>query len=164
MDHNECNNQLRATLHDVLGLEDSNSLHGNENSYGGYVEGPDRYLDIDDEDLQNLADGEMNRSHQSIEDEDVNVSDDEEDHYVEDDVEEEEGSMHDDSYTEEQYTTGSIEGLRPSKSMRLLEVKAGGPERMRCTPKDCRNYILQQQRLRTLSSDAAALHRFFVDM
>ncbi|PHT88284.1 hypothetical protein T459_10390 [Capsicum annuum] len=124
----------------------------------------------------------MNRSHQSIEDEDVNVSDGEEDHYVEDDVEEEEGPMHDDSYTEEQYTTGSIEGmelsrtvkrslvvhditgLRPSKSMRLLEVKAGGPERMRCTPKDCRNYILQQQRLRTLSSDAATLHRFFVDM
>ncbi|KAF3645097.1 hypothetical protein T459_18837 [Capsicum annuum] len=228
MDDNKCNNQLRAKLHDVFDLEDSDSLHGNEDSYGGY-EGPDRYLDTDDEDLQNLADEEMNRCRQSVEDKDLSVSYGEEDDYGEDDVEEEEGPMHDDSYTEEQYTAGPVEarnqskrvdckarvnfqvmndgscvvtkvilehnhelepalsrflpchrelskmvkrslvahdiaGLRPSKSIRLLEVEAGGPERMRCTPKFCRNYILQQWRLRTLSSDAAALHRFFVDM
>ncbi|KAM3356277.1 protein FAR1-RELATED SEQUENCE 5-like [Capsicum galapagoense] len=198
MDDNECNNQLRAILHDVFGFEDGDSLHGNEDSYGGYVEGPDRYLDIDDEDLQNLADEKTNRSHQSVQDEDLSVSDDEEDDYGEDDVEEEEGPMHDDSYTELQYTADPVEehnhelepalsrflpchrelsrtvkkslvahniaGLRPSKSIRLLEVEAGGPKRMRCTPNDCRNYILQQRRFRTLSSDAAALHIFFVDM
>ncbi|PHT32393.1 hypothetical protein CQW23_28730 [Capsicum baccatum] len=54
--------------------------------------------------------------------------------------------------------------LRPSKSIRFLEVEVGGPERMRSTSKDCRNYILQQQRLQTLSSDAAALHKFFLEM
>ncbi|KAF3637329.1 hypothetical protein FXO38_23753 [Capsicum annuum] len=37
-----------------------------------------------------------------------------------------------------------IAGLRPSKSIRLLKVEAGGLERMRFTSKDCRNYILQQ--------------------
>ncbi|PHU22903.1 hypothetical protein BC332_08010 [Capsicum chinense] len=57
-----------------------------------------------------------------------------------------------------------IAGLRPSKSIRLLEVEDEGPERMSCTPKECRNYILQQRRLQTLSSDVTALHRFFVDM
>ncbi|PHT60814.1 hypothetical protein T459_25044 [Capsicum annuum] len=215
----------------------------------------------------------MNRSHQSVEDKDLSVFDGEENDYGKDDVEEVESPMHDDSYTEEQYTEGPIEGmsfrcvqttftfykehshltgfrvfkksakklagqlkyvtfgydkfqkimarnqskrvdcktrvnyqvmnggscivtkvilehnhelepalshflpfhrelsrmvkrslvahdiagLRPSKRIRLLEVKAGGPERMRCTPKDCRNYILQQWRLRTLSSDTAVL-------
>ncbi|KAF3659350.1 hypothetical protein FXO37_14022 [Capsicum annuum] len=215
----------------------------------------------------------MNRSHQSVEDKDLSVFDGEENDYGKDDVEEVESPMHDDSYTEDQYTEGPIEGmsfrcvqttftfykehshltgfrvfkksakklagqlkyvtfgydkfqkimarnqskrvdcktrvnyqvmnggscivtkvilehnhelepalshflpfhrelsrmvkrslvahdiagLRPSKSIRLLEVKAGGPERMRCTPKDYRNYILQQQRLRTLSSDTAVL-------
>ncbi|KAM3204644.1 protein FAR1-RELATED SEQUENCE 5-like [Capsicum annuum] len=214
MDDNECNNQLRPTLHDVFGLEDGDNLNGNEDSYGGYAEGPDRYLDTDDEDLQNLADEETNRSHQSAQDEDLSVFDGKEDDYGEDDVEEEEGPMHDDSYTDEQYTAGPIEGmsfryvqttfafykehsrltgfgvvkkseklgwklsrtvkrsliahdiagLRPSKSIRLLEVKAGGTKRMRCTAKDCCNYILQQWRLRILFSDAAALHRFFTEI
>ncbi|PHT76257.1 hypothetical protein T459_19779 [Capsicum annuum] len=252
MDHNDSNNLLRAILNDVLGWEDSDSLHGNEHSYGGYADGPDRYLDTDDEDLQNLTDQEINRSHQSVQDEDLNISNSEEDLYGEDGVEEEEGPMHDNSYTNEQYTAvvkksakklagqiknitfgcdtcrkttarnqskrvdckarvnyhvmndGSfivakvilehnhelepallhfkpchrklsrtlkrsltahdITGLKPSKSIRLLEVEAGGPERMTCTPKDYRNYILQQRRLRTLSSNTAVLHRFFVDM
>ncbi|WMV42588.1 hypothetical protein MTR67_035973 [Solanum verrucosum] len=48
-------------------------------------------------------------------------------------------------------------GIRPAKSIRLLEKQAGGPDRMGCTPKDCRNYILQQRRMRTLSCDAAAI-------
>ncbi|KAF3614284.1 hypothetical protein FXO37_36009 [Capsicum annuum] len=140
----------------------NDSLHGNEDSYGGYANGPDRYLDTDDEDLQNLSDEEMNRSHQLVQDEDLTISDDEEDHYGENGVEEEEGPMHDDRYTEEQYTVGPVEvtkvileynhelepalsyflpchrelsrtvkrslvahdiaGLRPSKSIRLLEV------------------------------------------
>ncbi|KAF3665241.1 hypothetical protein FXO38_05186 [Capsicum annuum] len=237
---------------------ESDSLHGNKYSYGGYAEGPDRYLETDDEDLQNLAYEEMNRSHQLIKNKYLSVSDGEEDHYRKDDVEEKKGPMYDDSYTEEQYTIGPVEGmyfryvqtafafykehgrltgfgvvkkstkkvvgqlkyvtfgcdkcrktmarnqskrvhykawvnyqvmndgsyivtkvilehnhefepalshffpshrelsktvkrslvahditgLRPSKSIRLLEVEAGGPKRMRFTPKDCRNYIL----------------------
>ncbi|KAF3674456.1 hypothetical protein FXO37_06391 [Capsicum annuum] len=181
MDHNDPNSQLRATLNDVLGLEDSDSLHCNEDSYGGYADGPDRYLDSDDEDLQNLVDEEMNRSHQSVQDENLSVSDGEEYDHGENGVEEEKVAMHDDSDADEQYTTGSIEehnnelepglsrfmpchrelsrtlkrslvahdiaGLRPSKSIRLLEVEDGGPERMTFTPKDCHNYILQQWRL-----------------
>ncbi|KAH0635970.1 hypothetical protein KY290_036365 [Solanum tuberosum] len=31
-----------------------------------------------------------------------------------------------------------ITGIRPAKSIRLLEVQAGGPDRMGCTLKDCR--------------------------
>ncbi|KAF3646898.1 hypothetical protein T459_27440 [Capsicum annuum] len=201
MDHNYSNSQLRATLNDVLGLEDIDNLHRNEDSYGGYADGPDRYLDTDDENFQNLVDEEMNRSHQSIKDKDLSVFDGEEYDHREDGVEEEEGTMHDDSHTDEQYTIVPVEGisfccvqsvfafykehsrligfgvvkksakklagqikelsrtlkrslvahdivgLRPSKRIKLLEVEAGGPERMTCTPKDCRNYILQQQRL-----------------
>ena len=30
-----------------------------------------------------------------------------------------------------------IAGIKPAKSIRLLEVQAGGPDRMGCTPKDC---------------------------
>ncbi|WMV50261.1 hypothetical protein MTR67_043646 [Solanum verrucosum] len=56
------------------------------------------------------------------------------------------------------------EYARPAKSIRLLEVQAGGQDRMGCTPKDCRNYILQQRRMRTLSCDAAAIHKFSVLM
>ncbi|WMV55314.1 hypothetical protein MTR67_048699 [Solanum verrucosum] len=57
-----------------------------------------------------------------------------------------------------------IAGIRPAKSIRLLEVQASGPDRMGCTPKDCRNYILQQCRMMTLSCDAAAIHKFFALM
>ncbi|PHT59989.1 hypothetical protein CQW23_02352 [Capsicum baccatum] len=167
MDHNDENSQLRATLNDVLGLEESDSLLYDEDSYGGYGDGPDRYLDSDDGDLQNLEDG----------------------------VDEEEAAMHVIAtpttiyhspycgmsfrsvqsafvfYKEHSRLTGfgiveksakkiggqikelsmtlkrslvahDIVGLRPSKSIRLLEVKTGGLERMTCTPKDCRNYIL----------------------
>ncbi|KAK4349501.1 hypothetical protein RND71_032256 [Anisodus tanguticus] len=53
-----------------------------------------------------------------------------------------------------------IAGLRPSKSIRLLEVQDGDLENLRCSPKDCRNYILQQMRLRTLSTDGKAINIF----
>ncbi|KAF3621287.1 hypothetical protein FXO37_32883 [Capsicum annuum] len=98
MDHNECNNQLRETLHDIFGLENSDSLHGNEDSYGRYVNGPGRYLDTDDEDLQKLANEEMNRELRRT--------------------------------VKRSLVAHDIVGLRPSKSIRLLEVKSGGPERM----------------------------------
>ncbi|WMV43628.1 hypothetical protein MTR67_037013 [Solanum verrucosum] len=57
-----------------------------------------------------------------------------------------------------------IAGIRPAKSIRLLEVQAGGLDKMGCTPKDCRNYILQQRRMRTLSCDAATIQKFFALM
>ncbi|PHU02758.1 hypothetical protein BC332_28009 [Capsicum chinense] len=110
MDRNYSNSQLRATLNDILGLEDIDNLHRNEDLYGGYADGPDRYLDTDDENFQNLVDEEMNRSHQSVKDKDLSVFDGEEYDHREDDVEEEEGTMHDDSYTDEQYTTVPVEG------------------------------------------------------
>ncbi|PHT37861.1 hypothetical protein CQW23_21434 [Capsicum baccatum] len=108
-DHNDSSILLRATLNDVLELYDSNSLHGNENSHGGYGGGPDRYLDTENEDLQNLVHEEMNRSHQLVQDEDLSISEGEEYDHGEDGVEEEEGAMHDDSYTDEQYTSGPVE-------------------------------------------------------
>ncbi|KAK4342274.1 hypothetical protein RND71_038090 [Anisodus tanguticus] len=46
-----------------------------------------------------------------------------------------------------------IADLRPYKSIRLLEVQVGDLENMRCTPKGCGNYIQQQRRLRTLTTD-----------
>ncbi|KAM3381813.1 hypothetical protein P3S68_007386 [Capsicum galapagoense] len=53
----------------------------------------------------------MNRSHQSVQDEDLIVSNDEEYDHEEDGIEEEEGTIHDDSYTDELYATGPIEGM-----------------------------------------------------
>ncbi|PHT65612.1 hypothetical protein T459_30037 [Capsicum annuum] len=108
MDHNDKNSQLRATLNDILGLERSDSLLHDKNSYDGYDDSPNRYLDSDDEDLQNLIDEEMNRSHQSDQDKYLSISDGEEYDHQEDDVDEEEGTIHDDSYTDNQYTAGPV--------------------------------------------------------
>ncbi|KAM3394872.1 hypothetical protein P3S68_003876 [Capsicum galapagoense] len=193
MDHNDSNNLLRAILKDVLGLEDSDSLHGNEHSYGGYADGPDRYLDTDDEDLQDLTDEEMN----SYTDEQytagpvearnqskrVNCKARVNYHVMNDgscivaklilehNHELEPALLHFlpchrklSRTLKRSLAAHDITGQRPSKSIRLFEVEAGGPERMTCTPKGYCNYILQQRRLRTLSSDTAPLHRFFVDM
>ncbi|PHU01105.1 hypothetical protein BC332_30892 [Capsicum chinense] len=65
--------------------------------------------DTDDEDLQNLADEEMNRSHQSVQDEDLSIFDSEEDLYRDNGVKEEEDLMHDDSYIDKQYIAGPVE-------------------------------------------------------
>ncbi|KAM3359889.1 hypothetical protein P3S68_019600 [Capsicum galapagoense] len=108
MDHNDKNSQLRATLNDILGLEKSDSLLHDKNSYDGYDDSPNRYLDSDDEDLQNLIDEEMNRSHQSNQDKYLSIFDGEEYDHQEDGVDEEEGTTHDDSYTDNQYTAGPV--------------------------------------------------------
>ncbi|PHT38580.1 hypothetical protein CQW23_22153 [Capsicum baccatum] len=42
------------------------------------------------------------------------------------------------------FVVHDIARLRPSKNIRLFDVEDRGLERMTCTPKDCRNYILQQ--------------------
>ncbi|KAF2292407.1 hypothetical protein GH714_022030 [Hevea brasiliensis] len=38
-------------------------------------------------------------------------------------------------------------GIRPSKSIRMLEVEVGGPENLSCLAKDCRNFIENKRRL-----------------
>ncbi|KAF3618830.1 hypothetical protein FXO38_33225 [Capsicum annuum] len=88
----------------------SDSLLHDKNSYDGYDDSPNRYLDSDDEDLQNLIDEEMNRSHQSDQDKYLSISDDEKYDHQEDGVDEEEGTIHDDSYTDNQYTAGPVVG------------------------------------------------------
>ncbi|KAF3628622.1 hypothetical protein FXO38_28138 [Capsicum annuum] len=171
MDHNDENSQLRVTLNDVLGLKDSDSLLHNDNEndeefYVGYDDGPYQYLDSRDEDLQNLVDEEINRSHESDEEEYLSIFNGEEYDPQDDGVEEDEGTMNDDAYIDAKYFAGlvvehnheldpalspflpcyrelsrtlkrilvayNIAGLRPSKSISILEVKSGGLKRMRC--------------------------------
>ncbi|KAF3640216.1 hypothetical protein FXO37_23611 [Capsicum annuum] len=114
--HNDKNSHLRVTLNNILGLEDSDSLLHNDNendekSYGGYVDGPDRHLDSNDEDFQNMVDEEMNRSHQSDEEESLSVFDCKEYDHQDHGTKEDEGTMHDDGYTDAQYTAGPIIGI-----------------------------------------------------
>ncbi|KAM3218140.1 hypothetical protein P3L10_022670 [Capsicum annuum] len=103
MDHNDSSSQLRAILNDILGLEDSDSLHCNKDSHGGYGGFSDPYLDTNDEELPNLVDEEMNRYHESAQDEDLSVFNGEEYDHREVGVEEEEGEMYNNSYTDEKY-------------------------------------------------------------
>ncbi|KAM3378746.1 hypothetical protein P3S68_011159 [Capsicum galapagoense] len=119
--HNDKNSHLRVTLNNILGLEDSDSLLHNDNendekSYGGYVNGPDRHLDSNDEDLQNMVDEEMNRSHQSDEEECLSVSDCKEYDHQDHGTKEDEGTMHNDGYTDAQYTAGPIIARNQSKT------------------------------------------------
>ncbi|XP_058008178.1 protein FAR-RED IMPAIRED RESPONSE 1-like [Hevea brasiliensis] len=57
-----------------------------------------------------------------------------------------------------------IAGIRPAKSIRLLEVQAGGPENLSCLSKDCRNFIERKRRLRLGDGDAEAIRKLFVRM
>ncbi|XP_058008148.1 protein FAR-RED IMPAIRED RESPONSE 1-like [Hevea brasiliensis] len=57
-----------------------------------------------------------------------------------------------------------IAGIRPAKSIRLLEVQAGGLENLSCLSKDCRNFIERKRRLRLGDGDAEAIHKLFVRM
>ncbi|XP_058002193.1 protein FAR-RED IMPAIRED RESPONSE 1-like [Hevea brasiliensis] len=52
-----------------------------------------------------------------------------------------------------------IAGIRPAKSIRLLEVQAGGPENLSCLSKDCRNFIERKRRLRLGDGDAEAIRK-----
>ncbi|KAH6762329.1 hypothetical protein C2S52_019762 [Perilla frutescens var. hirtella] len=53
-------------------------------------------------------------------------------------------------------------GLRPCKSIRLLEVQSGGPDNLGCLPKDCRNFIEERRMLRLGEGDAEAVRNLFV--
>ncbi|KAF2284221.1 hypothetical protein GH714_019967 [Hevea brasiliensis] len=54
-----------------------------------------------------------------------------------------------------------IAGIRPSKSIRLLEVQSSGPEKMGCLPKDCRNFTYNSRRLRLDEGDVESIQKLF---
>ncbi|KAF2299290.1 hypothetical protein GH714_031345 [Hevea brasiliensis] len=54
-----------------------------------------------------------------------------------------------------------IAGIRPSKSIRLLEVQSSGPEKMGCLLKDCRNFIYNRRRLRLDEGDVESIQQLF---
>ncbi|KAF2283949.1 hypothetical protein GH714_017528 [Hevea brasiliensis] len=53
---------------------------------------------------------------------------------------------------------------KPAKSIRLLEVQAGGPENLSCLSKDCQNFIERKRRLRLGDGNAEAIRKLFVRM
>ncbi|XP_049366657.1 protein FAR1-RELATED SEQUENCE 5-like [Solanum verrucosum] len=55
-------------------------------------------------------------------------------------------------------------GIRPSKNIRLVEVQRGGPQNLGCTPKDCRNFILNSRNFEKQEGDAQSLLYFFHEM
>ncbi|XP_057986683.1 protein FAR-RED IMPAIRED RESPONSE 1-like [Hevea brasiliensis] len=54
-----------------------------------------------------------------------------------------------------------IARIRPSKSIRLLEVQFGGPEKMGCFPKNCRNFVNSRRMLRLDDEDAESIRKLF---
>ncbi|XP_057984582.1 protein FAR1-RELATED SEQUENCE 5-like [Hevea brasiliensis] len=54
-----------------------------------------------------------------------------------------------------------IIGIRPSKSIRLLEVQFRGPEKMGCLPKECMNFINSRRRLGLDDGDAESIQKLF---
>ncbi|KAF2288837.1 hypothetical protein GH714_016489 [Hevea brasiliensis] len=52
-------------------------------------------------------------------------------------------------------------GIRPCKSIRILEVQVGGTENLICMPKDCRNFIQSKRRLRLEEGNAEAIRGLF---
>ncbi|KAL1567787.1 protein FAR-RED IMPAIRED RESPONSE 1-like [Salvia divinorum] len=52
-------------------------------------------------------------------------------------------------------------GLRPCKSVRMLEALAGGPPNLGASMKDCRNHVDKMRRLRLGDGDAAAIQHMF---
>ncbi|KAK9092358.1 hypothetical protein Syun_027269 [Stephania yunnanensis] len=63
-----------------------------------------------------------------------------------------------------QLDANDIAGIRPCKSIRMLQVQSGGPENLGCTPRDCRNFIDARRRLRLGEGDAEAIRKLFITM
>ncbi|XP_057512826.1 protein FAR-RED IMPAIRED RESPONSE 1-like [Actinidia eriantha] len=55
-------------------------------------------------------------------------------------------------------------GIKMHKSYDLLQIEAGGRDKLRYLNKDCRNYLDKQRRLRLVEGDAEAMHRYFIKM
>ncbi|KAL8519329.1 hypothetical protein ACS0TY_010315 [Phlomoides rotata] len=54
-----------------------------------------------------------------------------------------------------------IAGIRPCKNMRICEVQSGGPQKLGCLPRDCRNFVDKKRRLRLGDGDAEAIRLLF---
>ncbi|XP_057493375.1 protein FAR1-RELATED SEQUENCE 5-like isoform X2 [Actinidia eriantha] len=55
-------------------------------------------------------------------------------------------------------------GIKMHKSYDLLQIEAGGRDKLPYLNKDCRNYLDKQRRLRLVEGDAEAMHRYFMKM
>ena len=55
-------------------------------------------------------------------------------------------------------------GIKMHKSYDLLQIEAGGRDKLPYLSKDCRNYLDKQRRLRLVEGDAEAMHRYFMKM
>ncbi|XP_057808464.1 protein FAR-RED IMPAIRED RESPONSE 1-like [Salvia miltiorrhiza] len=51
--------------------------------------------------------------------------------------------------------------MRLSKSIRMMEIFAGGPSNLGATVKDCRNYVEERRRLRLGAGDAVSIQKLF---
>ncbi|KAL8555973.1 hypothetical protein ACS0TY_003693 [Phlomoides rotata] len=60
-----------------------------------------------------------------------------------------------------QLEANDIAGIRPSKNIRLCEVQAGGPNKIGCIPRDCRNFIDNRRRFRLGVGDGEAIRKLF---
>lgn len=61
-----------------------------------------------------------------------------------------------------QLEANDIVGLRPRKSIRILEVHLGGPQELGCSGKNCRNYIEHGRKLRLGVGDAKTIRKPFM--
>ncbi|GFY84444.1 hypothetical protein Acr_03g0012180 [Actinidia rufa] len=55
-------------------------------------------------------------------------------------------------------------GIKMHKTYELLQIEAGGHDKLPYLKKDCRNYLDKQRRLRLVEGDAEAMHRYFMKM
>ncbi|GFZ09183.1 far-red elongated hypocotyls 3 [Actinidia rufa] len=55
-------------------------------------------------------------------------------------------------------------GIKMHKTYELLQIEAGGHDKLPYLKMDCRNYLDKQQRLRLVEGDAEAMHRYFMKM
>ncbi|KAI8527661.1 hypothetical protein RHMOL_Rhmol12G0093200 [Rhododendron molle] len=55
-------------------------------------------------------------------------------------------------------------GIKLPQTYASLQIKAGGPDKLRYSQKDCRNYVDKQRRLKLVERDAEAMHSYFMRM
>lgn len=58
----------------------------------------------------------------------------------------------------------NIAKTRPNKSVRPLEVQVGGPDKLDCLPRDCRNDVESVRRLKISGGDVDCINRMFLSM
>ncbi|XP_057514948.1 protein FAR-RED IMPAIRED RESPONSE 1-like [Actinidia eriantha] len=55
-------------------------------------------------------------------------------------------------------------GIKMHKTYDVLQIEAGGHDKLLYLKKDCQNYLDKQRRLRLMEGDAEAMHRYFMKM